>query len=82
MYHLPLECERVIVESTETGHHLCFNIFKLCHCVQTLTETVSFQKRRDTGWPGSINRLPGNKAGPHVCTYTCNNHTSLQHIDV
>lgn len=77
MYHLPLECERVTVESTETGHHLSFNIFKLCHCVQTLTETLCpFRSGVTQAGLGPLIVYLETKRG-HMCVHT---HALITHV--
>ncbi len=74
--HLTPACEKVVMENKSSNwDQLCFNIFGVCHCVQTLTQTlcvcVSFQKQSETGGPGSINRSPGNQDRTHVRTFAC-----------
>lgn len=70
-----LDFMRVIAERSETGHHLCFNIFKLCHCVQTLTETLCpFRSSVTQRRLAPLIVYLETKRGPHVCTYSSISH--------
>lgn len=74
LIHQRSACERVVMENQSSDwHQLCSNIFRVCHCVQTLTQTLCVLS--ETGLPDPVIGSPGNW-GLHTCkyvhTYTCN----------
>lgn len=60
---------------------LCCNIFRVCHRVQTLTQTLCPFRNgaRQASSGGSINRSPGYQERTHVCTLT-GFFSNLRHV--
>lgn len=57
-----------------------FNIFKVCHCVQTLTETLCPFRSGVTQDP-LIVYLETKRGHMWVHTHACMNHIHIKHID-
>lgn len=76
LIHQRSACERVVMENQSSDwHQLCSNIFRVCHCVQTLTQTLCVLS--ETGLPDPVIGSPGNW-GLHTCKYV-HTHAMLAH---
>lgn len=76
LIHQRSACERVVMENQSSDwHQLCSNIFRVCHCVQTLTQTLCVLS--ETGLPDPVIGSPGNW-GLHTCEYV-HTHAMLAH---